>query len=80
MSGPKLECLAGGCLEPPVLPRPLSWHGFPAVLHHRRDGSSSMIAEGPLGLLAETLLCIPPAARNDFIISFAFAIESEAKP
>lgn len=75
MSGEKIEFLPGGRVETPL--RRLTWHGFPAVLHHRLDGCSAMVAEGPLGLLAETLLSVAPVARNDFTISFAFVAESE---
>jgi len=77
----KLEYLQGGRVETPAAPlRRLTWHGFPSVLHHRLDGSSWVVAEGPLGLLAETLLSIPPVARNDFTISFAFVAQSERNP
>jgi len=80
MSRAKLKRPRVGRVEAPAAPlRHLTWHGFPAVLHHRFDGCGWVVAEGPLGLLAETLLCFPPVTRNDFTIGFAFVAESERK-
>lgn len=58
-------------------PRDPNCLNFPAVLHHRTDDSIETVAAGPLVLLAETLLCFPPAERNAFSIRFAFPSGAE---
>ncbi len=45
---------------------------FPAILRRRCNGETQFVAEGPLGLLAEALLCLEHATRNEFTIDFAF--------
>lgn len=45
---------------------------FPVVLRRQVAGADWVIAEGPLGVIAEAIACLPTERRNEFTIGFAF--------
>lgn len=44
---------------------------LPVVLRRRVAGADWVIAEGPLGVIAEAVACLPMERRNEFTIRFA---------
>ena len=49
-----------------------SYLEFPVVLRRRVADADWVIAEGPLGVIAEAVACLPTDRRNEFTIGFAF--------
>jgi hypothetical protein len=78
---PELRLVTAGCgatASPPAHFAVEDYLESPVVLRHQVGGKSIVVAEGPLGAIAQAMLCMSSAQRNEFTISFAFPLAPAA--